>query len=89
MTPSTVTSDSSLAQVLVGMRNATEATTKLPGSLAGRNVASAKYYGWSLIATRGILSLAAKYRSTYLQNFYELGRKNIEQPAQRTSQLHI
>ena len=35
-----------------------------------------------LIAARGILSLAAKYKNDYLRNFYELGRKNVEQPVQ-------
>ena len=33
-----------------------------------------------LIAARGILSLAAKYRSSYLRNFFELGRRSIEDP---------
>ena len=32
-----------------------------------------------LIASRAILSMAAKYRADYLRNFYELSRKNIEQ----------
>jgi hypothetical protein len=40
-----------------------------------------------LTAARAILSLAAKYRTTYLQNFYELGRHNIEQPTPPTEPI--
>src|SRR5688572_11823151 len=31
-----------------------------------------------MIAARGVLSMAAKFRASYLRNFYELGRKNVE-----------
>jgi hypothetical protein len=34
-----------------------------------------------MIAARGVLSMAAKFRANYLRNFSELGRKNVEQQA--------
>src|SRR5215211_5050638 len=32
-----------------------------------------------MIAARSVLSMAAKYRRDYLQNFFELGRNNINE----------
>jgi hypothetical protein len=36
-----------------------------------------------MISARSILSMASKFRVEYLRNFYELGRKNIELPANK------
>ena len=87
MTPSTVTADQLTRSSTRGMRNATEATTNFPdpwpaGTWRPRNIMDME-----LIAARAILSLAAKYRTTYLQNFYELGRHNIEQPTKPTEPI--
>ena len=82
MTPSTVTPEQLTRSSTRGMRSAAEATTNFPdpwpaGTWHPRNIMDME-----LIAARGILSLAAKYRTTYLRNFYELGRKNVEQRTQ-------
>jgi len=36
-----------------------------------------------MISSRSILEMASKFRNEYLHNFYELGRKNIELPANK------
>jgi hypothetical protein len=79
MSPSTVTAEQLVRSSTRGMRSATEATTNFPdpwpaGIWHPRNIRDME-----LIAARGILSLAAKYRTTYLRNFYELGRRNVEE----------
>ncbi|HEV8134057.1 MAG TPA: M14 family metallopeptidase [Pyrinomonadaceae bacterium] len=80
MTPSTVTAEQLERSSTRGMRSAAEATTNFPdpwpaGTWHPRNIRDME-----LIAARGILSLAAKYRSSYLRNFFELGRRSIEDP---------
>src|SRR5690242_11352432 len=80
MTPATVTSEQLVRSSSRGMRSAAEATTNFPdpwpaGTWHPRNIRDME-----LIAARGILSLTAKYRSTYLRDFFELGRRNIEEP---------
>ncbi len=78
MTPSTVTAEQLVRSTTRGMRSAAEATTNFPdpwpaGIWRPRNIRDME-----LIAARGILSLASKYRSTYLRNFYELSRRSVE-----------
>jgi hypothetical protein len=80
MTPANVTADQLARSSTRGMRSAAEVTTNFPdpwpaGTWRPRNIMDME-----LVASRGILSLAAKYRASYLRNFYELGRKNVEQP---------
>jgi hypothetical protein len=82
MSPTTVTREQLARSSTRGMRNATEATTNFPdpwpaGTWRPRNIMDME-----MIASRAILSMAAKYRSTYLRNFFELGKKNIETVAQ-------
>ena len=78
MSPNTVTAEQLARSSTRGMRNATEATTNFPdpwpaGAWRPRDIMSME-----MIAARSILSLAAKYRTEYLTNFLELGRKNSE-----------
>ncbi|HEY6806901.1 MAG TPA: M14 family metallopeptidase [Pyrinomonadaceae bacterium] len=80
MTPAKVTAEQLARSSTRGMRSAAEATTNFPDPWPGGTWHPRNIMDMELIAARGILSLAAKYRSSYLQNFYELGRKNIEQP---------
>ena len=82
MTPSTVTTDQLTRSSTRGMRSATEATTNFPDPWPAGTWHPRDVMDMELIAARGILSLAAKYRASYLRNFYELGRKNVEQPSQ-------
>src|SRR5688500_11422000 len=81
MTPSTVTAEQLTRAATRGMRNATEATTNFPEPWAGGTWRPRDIMELEMIASRAILSMAAKYRANYLQNFYELGKKNIEQRA--------
>ncbi len=81
MSPTNVTTEQLGRSSSRGMRNAREALTNFPdpwpaGTWRPRNIMDME-----LIASRGILSMAAKYRTTYLRNFFELGRKNIQEPA--------
>jgi hypothetical protein len=80
MTPAKVTADQLARSSTRGMRSAAEATTNFPDPWSGGDWRPRNIMDMELIAARGILSLAAKYRSSYLQNFYELGRQNVEQP---------
>src|ERR1043165_9003503 len=81
MTPATVTAEQLTRSSTRGMRSATEATTNFPDPWAGGRWRPRDIMDMELIAARGVLSMAAKFRASYLQNFYELGRRNIEQPA--------
>jgi hypothetical protein len=80
MSPATVSKEQLARSNTRGMRNAIDATTNFPdpwpaGAWHPRNIMDME-----LIASRSILSLAAKYRANYLRNFFELNRKNIEDP---------
>ena len=80
MTPATVTKEQLAASSTRGMRSAMEVTTNFPDPWTGSTWRPRNIMDMELIAARGILSLAAKYRSTYLRNFFELGKKAVEQP---------
>src|SRR4030095_16601063 len=82
MSPITVTTDQLTRSNTRGMRSATEATTNFPDPWPSSTWRPRNIMDMELIAARGILSLAAKYRTDYLRNFYELGRKNVEQTIQ-------
>ena len=80
MSPATVSKEQLARSSTRGMRNAIDAATNFPdpwsaGAWHPRNIMDME-----LIASRSILSLAAKYRANYLRNFFELNRKNIEEP---------
>lgn len=79
MTPATVTSEQLVRSSTRGMRSAAEATTNFPDPWPAGTWHPRTIRDMELIAAHGILSLAAKYRSTYLRNFFELGRRNIEE----------
>jgi len=79
MTPSTVTSEQLVRSSTRGMQSAAEATTNFPDPWPAGTWHPGTIRDMELIAARGILSLAAKYRSSYLRNFFELGRRNIEE----------
>ena len=80
MTPATVTAEQLGRSSTRGMRNATEAVTNFPEPWPAGTWRPRQIMEMEMIASRAILSMAAKFRETYLQNFYELGRKNVEQP---------
>jgi len=78
MTPTTVTNEQLLRSTTRGMRNATEATTNFPDPWPAGTWRPRDIMEMELIASRSVLSLAAKFRTGYLSNFYELAKKNIE-----------
>src|SRR5687767_2849873 len=81
MTPSTVTTEQLARSSTRGMRNATDAMTNFPDPWPGGTWRPREIMEMEMIASRAVLSMAAKFRAHYLQNFYELGKKNIEQRA--------
>ncbi len=80
MTPSTVTNEQLARSSTRGMRNATEATTNFPDPWPAGQWRPRDIMDMELIAARSILSMASKFRSEYLRNFFELGRKSLELP---------
>jgi zinc carboxypeptidase len=81
MTPSTVSTEQLARSSTRGMRNATESVTNFPDPWPGGAWRPREIMDMEMIAAHAILSMAAKFRDDYLQNFYELGRRNIEQQA--------
>ncbi len=77
MTPATVTPEQLARSTTRGMRNATDAATNFPDPWPAGTWRPRDIMDMEMIASRAILSMAAKFRTDYLRNFYELGRKNI------------
>jgi len=80
MTPSTVNRDQLVRSSTRGMRNATEATTNFPDPWPPGTWRPRDIMDMEMIASRSVLSMAAKFRAGYLRNFFELGRKSVETP---------
>ncbi len=78
MSPTTVTRDQLLRSTARGMRNALEASTNFPDPWPGGEWRPRDIMHMEMIASRSVLTLAAKFRSDYLRNFYELGRVAAE-----------
>lgn len=78
MSPTTVTRDQLLRSTARGMHNALEANTNFPDPWPGGEWRPRDIMNMEMIASRSVLSLAAKFRSDYLRNFYELGRAAAE-----------
>src|SRR5688572_8895005 len=78
MTPSTVTTEQLARSSTRGMRNATDAMTNFPDPWPGGTWRPREIMEMEMIASRAVLSMAAKFRGDYLRNFFELGRKNVE-----------
>ena len=83
MTPTTVTTEQLARSSTRGMRSATEATTNFPDPWPAGEWHPHDIMAMELISARSILEMASKFRSEYLHNFYELGRKNSEPPANK------
>ena len=76
MTPTTVTREQLARSTSRGMTNALEAATNFPDPWPGGEWRPREIMNMELIAARSVLGMAAKFRSEYLRNFYELGRQN-------------
>ncbi len=80
MTPATVNREQLARSSTRGMRNATDSSTNFPDPWPGGIWRPRDIMDIEMIAARGVLSMAAKFRGDYLRNFYELGRKAVETP---------
>ena len=87
MTPNTVSPEQLARATSRGMRNATEAMTNFPDPWPAGTWYPRDIMAMEMIASRAILSMASKFRTDYLRNFYELGRKNLELPANKGDTL--
>lgn len=87
MTRGTVTREQLARSSTRGMRNATEASTNFPDPWPAGTWRPRDIMEMEMIAARGVLTMAAKFRADYLRNFYELGRKNLETPVGRNEPL--
>src|ERR1041384_8068556 len=83
MSPSTVTTEQLTRSSTRGMRNATEVSTNFPDPWPAGEWRPRDIMAMEMISARSILSMASKFRVEYLRNFYELGRKNSELPANK------
>jgi len=83
MSPSTVTTEQLTRSSTRGMRNATEVSTNFPDPWPAGEWRPRDIMAMEMISARSILSMASKFRGEYLRNFYELGRKNSELPANK------
>ena len=87
MTPNTVSSEQLSRATSRGLRNATEAATNFPDPWPAGQWHPRDIMAMEMIAARGILSMAAKFRPDYLRNFYELGKRNVESKAKQDEPL--
>ncbi len=77
MTPITVTREQLAKSTTRGMPSALQTATNFPNPWAGGVWHPRDIMNIELIASRSLLSLAAKYRTDYLRNFYELNRRAV------------
>lgn len=87
MTSTTVAAEQLARSRTRGMRNASEAMTNFPDPWPGGNWRPIDILRMELIAARSILSMAAKFRTEYLRNFFELNRGAIEQAEPANSRI--
>lgn len=80
MTPVNITRDQLARATVRGMVSALSAATNFPDPWPGGLWRARDIMAMELIASRSVLSMAAKYRANYLRNFYELGRANLNVP---------
>lgn len=77
MTPVTITREQLDKSSTRGMASALQATTNFPAPWPGGLWRPRDIMRMEMIASRSLLSLAAKYRADYLKNFYNLGAEAL------------
>lgn len=82
MSASTVTKDQLARSSTRGLRSAVEPATNFPNPWPGGTWRPRDIMNLEMGAARSVLSLASKYRASYLQNYFELGSKGINEPTQ-------
>ncbi len=82
MTPVKVTPEQLRRASVRGMPTALpeSPTTNFPDPWPGGEWRARDILGLELVASRAVLSMAAKYRERYLRNFYALGRRALDWP---------
>jgi hypothetical protein len=82
MTPTRVTPEQLRRASARGMPTALpeSPTTNFPAPWPGGEWRPRDILRLELVASRAVLSMAAKYRERYLRNFYELGRRALDWP---------
>ena len=82
MSPVTITLDDLKRNRSVrGLASLVETATNYPDAWKGGVWRPADIAEIEMTASRALLSMAAKYRSRYLRNFYELGKSNLKADA--------
>jgi hypothetical protein len=78
MTPVTITPEQLKAtRPARGLTSPTETSIAHPDAWEGGTWGPKDIAGIEMVASRALLSLAAKYRTRYLRNFYDLGKANL------------
>jgi hypothetical protein len=77
MTPTTVSTEQLAKASSRGMRNALETAPNFPDPWPGGEWHPRQIMNMELTAVRSLLGMAAKFRSEYLRNFYELNLQNV------------
>lgn len=77
MTPVTIKREELAKSSTRGMPSALDASTNFPDPWPGGLWRPRDIMRMEMIASRSLLSLAAKYRADYLKNFYELGAQAL------------
>ncbi len=80
MSPVKVTKEQLARSTARGMRNALEPSTNFPDPWQGGDWRPRDIMNMEMIASRSILTLAARYRRDFLQNFFELGKRSVTVP---------
>lgn len=78
MTPINVTPEQLRTANSRGMPSALERATNFPDPWPGGMWRPRDILAMELVASRAVLSMAAKYRTRYLRNTYELGRRALD-----------
>ncbi|HUE82612.1 MAG TPA: M14 family metallopeptidase [Pyrinomonadaceae bacterium] len=77
MSPTTITREQLARATSRGMRNALETTTNFPDPWPGGEWRPRDIMRMEMIAARSVLLLATKFRTNYLDNFFELNRQSV------------
>lgn len=78
MTPVNITREQLAKSNTRGLASAVLPATNFPDPWPGGMWHPREIMNMELIASRSVLSLAAKYRADFLRNFYEIGRRGVD-----------
>jgi hypothetical protein len=87
MSPVTITREQLQRSTSRGMPSALQAATNFPSPWTGGLWRARDIMQMELTASRALLSLAAKYRTDYLRNFYNLNLEAVKGPLQENEPI--